>query len=110
MKSGPVAITGLRTIVERFDHVLLDQWGTLHKGEAIFPEAYECVARLREAGKKVLVLSNSGKRANDNEQRLAALGCRPRPMTACCRRAKLPGADCMRRSTNPSSVSAIPSS
>ena len=23
MKSGPVAITGLRTIVERFDHVLL---------------------------------------------------------------------------------------
>jgi HAD superfamily hydrolase (TIGR01459 family) len=77
MKSGPVAITGLRTIVERFDHVLLDQWGTLHKGEAIFPEAYECVVRLREAGKKVLVLSNSGKRANDNEQRLAALGLPP---------------------------------
>lgn len=77
MKSGPVAITGLRTIVERFDHVLLDQWGTLHKGEAIFPEAYECVARLRDAGKEVLVLSNSGKRANDNEQRLAALGLPP---------------------------------
>jgi HAD superfamily hydrolase (TIGR01459 family) len=77
MKSGPVTITGLRTIVEGFDHVLLDQWGTLHKGKAIFPEAYECVARLREAGKKVLVLSNSGKRANDNEQRLAALGLPP---------------------------------
>src|SRR6476659_1966965 len=77
MKSGPVAITGLRTIVERFDHVLLDHWGTLHEGEAIFPEAYECVARLRETGKKVLVVSNSGKRANDNEQRLAALGLPP---------------------------------
>lgn len=74
MKAGPVTITGLRAIVERFDHVLLDQWGTLHEGKAIFPEAHECVARLREAGKRVLVLSNSGRRAHDNELRLAALG------------------------------------
>ncbi|MBR0694064.1 TIGR01459 family HAD-type hydrolase [Bradyrhizobium lablabi] len=74
MKASPVTISGLRAIAERFDHVLVDQWGTLHEGKAIFPEAYECVTRLREAGKRVLVLSNSGKRANDNEQRLAALG------------------------------------
>src|SRR5579863_523788 len=74
MKDGPVAITGLGAIVERFDHVLLDQWGTLHEGKAIFPEAVECVARLRQAGKRVLVLSNSGRRADDNQQRLAALG------------------------------------
>jgi len=77
MKDLPLAIPGLRAIVERFDHVLLDQWGTLHEGRAIFPEAYECVARLREAGKRVLVLSNSGKRAHDNELRLAALGLPP---------------------------------
>jgi HAD superfamily hydrolase (TIGR01459 family) len=74
MKDLPLAIPGLRAIVERFDHVLLDQWGTLHEGTAMFPEAYECVARLREAGKRVLVLSNSGKRAHENELRLAALG------------------------------------
>jgi len=77
MKGLPFTITGLRVIVDRFDHVLLDQWGTLHEGKAIFPEAYECVARLREAGKRVLVLSNSGKRAHDNELRLAALGLPP---------------------------------
>jgi len=77
MKNLPLAIPGLRAIVERFDHVLLDQWGTLHEGRAIFPQAYECVARLREAGKRVLVLSNSGKRAHDNELRLAALGLPP---------------------------------
>ncbi|HLZ06143.1 MAG TPA: TIGR01459 family HAD-type hydrolase [Bradyrhizobium sp.] len=74
MTTGPVAITGLRAIAGRFDHVLLDQWGTLHEGKAIFPQAYECVARLRQAGKRVLVLSNSGRRADDNQQRLAALG------------------------------------
>jgi HAD superfamily hydrolase (TIGR01459 family) len=77
MRDLPLAIPGLRAIVERFDHVLLDQWGTLHEGRAIFPEAYECVARLRQAGKRVLVLSNSGKRAHDNELRLAALGLPP---------------------------------
>lgn len=77
MNDLPLAMPGLRAIVERFDHVLLDQWGTLHEGKAIFPEAYECVARLREAGKRVLVLSNSGKRAHDNELRLAALGLPP---------------------------------
>ncbi|TMJ53856.1 MAG: TIGR01459 family HAD-type hydrolase [Alphaproteobacteria bacterium] len=74
MKDGPVAITGLGAIADRFDHVLLDQWGTLHEGKSIFPAAIECVARLREAGKRVLVLSNSGRRANDNQRRLAALG------------------------------------
>ena len=29
MKQDSVAIMGLRTIADRFDHVLLDQWGTL---------------------------------------------------------------------------------
>jgi HAD superfamily hydrolase (TIGR01459 family) len=77
MKHLPLAVPGLRAIVESFDHVLLDQWGTLHEGRAIFPEAYECVVRLRKAAKRVLVLSNSGKRARDNELRLAALGLPP---------------------------------
>jgi len=74
MKHSPVAITGLRAIAREFDHVLLDQWGTLHEGTAIFSDAIDCVARLRHAGKRVLVLSNSGRRAEDNQQRLAGLG------------------------------------
>jgi HAD superfamily hydrolase (TIGR01459 family) len=74
MRAGPIAITGLGAIADRFDHVLLDQWGTLHEGRAILPAAYDCVAKLRHAGKRVLALSNSGKRADDNQKRLAALG------------------------------------
>jgi HAD superfamily hydrolase (TIGR01459 family) len=77
MNADTIAISGLRAIVDRFDHVLLDQWGTLHEGKTIFPAARECVARLREAGKRVLVLSNSGKRANRNQERLATLGLSP---------------------------------
>lgn len=67
-------IAGLHAILDHFDDVLLDQWGALHEGRAIFPAARDCVARLRAAGKRVLILSNSGKRAADNERRLTALG------------------------------------
>lgn len=77
MMADATAIAGLHAIVDRFDHVLLDQWGTLHEGLAVFPAALECVARLREAGKHILILSNSGKRADSNQRRLAALGLPP---------------------------------
>ncbi|HET6157961.1 MAG TPA: TIGR01459 family HAD-type hydrolase [Dongiaceae bacterium] len=67
-------IASLREIADRFDHVLLDQWGTLHEGKAVFSEARDCVRAVRAAGKKVLILSNSGRRSDDNEERLAGLG------------------------------------
>jgi HAD superfamily hydrolase (TIGR01459 family) len=77
MTPAALAIPGLHIIADNFDHVLLDQWGTLHEGKSIFPEARDCVMRLRSAGKSVLVLSNSGKRAVSNRRRLAALGLSP---------------------------------
>jgi HAD superfamily hydrolase (TIGR01459 family) len=77
MTAAALAVSGLQTIADNFDHVLLDQWGTLHEGRSIFPAARDCVMRLRAAGKHVLVLSNSGKRAASNRRRLAALGLPP---------------------------------
>jgi HAD superfamily hydrolase (TIGR01459 family) len=74
MTERPVVITGLGAIADRFDHVLLDQWGTLHQGRTIAPAAFNCVRKLRDTGKHVLALSNSGKRADANARRLAALG------------------------------------
>ena len=68
------SISGLREIADRFDHVLLDQWGTVHEGKAVFSEARDCVRALRAAGKRVVILSNSGKRSDDNAERLAKLG------------------------------------
>lgn len=73
----PCVINGLCEVVDQFDAVLLDQWGALHEGKAIFPAARQCVAALRQAGKKVLVLSNSGKRSQENVQRIADLGLPP---------------------------------
>jgi HAD superfamily hydrolase (TIGR01459 family) len=70
-------ITALREIADRFDHVLLDQWGALHEGKGLFPEALACVAALHAAGKRVLVLTNSGRRAIENVRRLTGLGLPP---------------------------------
>jgi HAD superfamily hydrolase (TIGR01459 family) len=69
-----MVIAGLREIAAEFDHVLTDQWGVLHKGQPILPAARDCLTRLRAAGKRVLMLSNSGRRSADNVRRLAALG------------------------------------
>jgi HAD superfamily hydrolase (TIGR01459 family) len=67
------SIARLREIADQFDHVLLDQWGVLHQGDTVFPEARDCIRALRAAGKRVLILSNSGRRSEDNVERLAAL-------------------------------------
>ncbi len=75
-------IAALSEIADRFDHVLLDQWGTLHEGKSVFSEARACVRALRAAGKRVLVLSNSGRRSDDNVERLADLGLPQASMTA----------------------------
>lgn len=71
---APTLIDGLREIADRFDDVLLDQYGVLHEGKTLFPLARAAVAGLRAAGKRVLVLSNSGKRAAENLRRLADHG------------------------------------
>jgi len=67
-------ITGLQQIADRFDHVLLDQYGPLRLDKDVFVEARDCVAALRARGKTILVLSNSGKRSADNVARLAKFG------------------------------------
>ncbi len=73
----PQRLSGVAAVVERFDAVLLDQFGVLHDGRVAFPEAKEAVAGLRSAGLRLAVLSNSGKRQEANAERLAALGFDP---------------------------------
>jgi HAD superfamily hydrolase (TIGR01459 family) len=73
-RKPPVYIDGLASIADRFDHVLLDQWGVLHDGQKIFAGVRDAIAGLRAVGKRILVLSNSGKRAAENAMRLATLG------------------------------------
>ncbi len=59
---------------ERYDFFLFDQFGVLHDGRAPFPGAVKALRRLKQRGKTVLILSNSGKRSGPNIVRLEKLG------------------------------------
>jgi HAD superfamily hydrolase (TIGR01459 family) len=67
-------IVGLREIADQFDLFLVDQYGVLHDGGAAYPGAVDGLARLASGGRKVVVLTNSGKSAAANLARLAGLG------------------------------------
>jgi HAD superfamily hydrolase (TIGR01459 family) len=72
--SGAIAIDGLSEIADRFDALIVDQYGVLHDGSRSYPEAVKCLEALDRADKTVVVLSNSGRRVAANRERLAALG------------------------------------
>ncbi len=65
---------GMAQIHEHYDTYLVDQWGVLHDGQAPYPGAAECLRQLMAAGRRVVICSNSGRRAADNIARLRALG------------------------------------
>ncbi len=75
--NAPCALTsaaGLASLVDRYDAVFIDQFGVLHDGSAPYPGAIATLAALAERGKRVVLLSNSGKRSASNVARLDRLG------------------------------------
>jgi HAD superfamily hydrolase (TIGR01459 family) len=70
----PTFCSGLADIASRYRGFIVDQWGVLHDGARPYPDALDCLARLREAGRRVVLLSNSGKRTAINRARLAEIG------------------------------------
>jgi len=51
-------LTGFGQIASEYDGFVLDLWGVIHDGVNAFPHAVDCLDRLRDAGKKTLLLSN----------------------------------------------------
>ncbi|MFD2053527.1 TIGR01459 family HAD-type hydrolase [Mesorhizobium calcicola] len=67
-------LDGIGPLAERYEIFLLDQFGVLHDGSAPYPGAVDALSALKCAGKTVVLISNSGKRARPNEDRLLKLG------------------------------------
>lgn len=70
----PVRIASVDQLIEQYDLFLFDQFGVLHNGDNTYPGMVECVTRIKAAGRSVAVISNSGKRANYNVERLQCFG------------------------------------
>jgi HAD superfamily hydrolase (TIGR01459 family) len=67
-------VRGMSALAARYDGFILDQWGVLHDGTYPYPGAAECLQRLHAAGKRIVVLSNSGKREADNLRVMERMG------------------------------------
>ena len=66
--------TSFSQLVDDYDVFLVDQFGVIVDGAKVYPYANNSLAKLMQKNKQVIVLTNSGKRAVHNEQRLTRLG------------------------------------
>jgi HAD superfamily hydrolase (TIGR01459 family) len=69
-------ISGLSDISANYNAILCDVWGVLHNGEAPFRGADDALLAFREAGGKVLLLSNAPRPAHAVARRLSEIGVR----------------------------------
>lgn len=65
---------GISDISDSYSGFIIDQWGVLHAGEKIFEGAIECLKELKARNKFIIILSNSGKTAEANKERLKQMG------------------------------------
>ena len=72
--SNPILIDSLEEVLESFDVVALDQFGVLHNGSVCYASASETMRMLHAQGKEIIILSNSGKRADLNLKRIEKMG------------------------------------
>ena len=67
-------LPGLAALAADYDGYILDVWGVMHQGGPAYPEALDCVRRLRAAGKRVVFLSNAPRLAPQVEAVLNGKG------------------------------------
>src|SRR5690606_9776958 len=65
---------GISDISDSYSAFILDQWGVLHNGEQAYDGVIDCLKELKGRKKHIIILSNSGKRAEQNRERLKELG------------------------------------
>jgi HAD superfamily hydrolase (TIGR01459 family) len=68
------SLRGIRSLVDRYDTYVVDLWGTLHNGIVAYPGAIDALARLKDKGKRIGLLSNAPRRAALAVELLESLG------------------------------------
>jgi HAD superfamily hydrolase (TIGR01459 family) len=70
-------LSGIGEMADAYDGMILDVWGVLHDGAKPFAGTLDALARLKQAGKRVVVLSNAPRRAHLVAGRMAEIGIPP---------------------------------
>lgn len=72
--ADPVILNGLAGIADRYDGFIIDLWGVIHDGGALYSGARDALARLAARGRKTVMLSNAPRRAELLIEQMAGLG------------------------------------
>ena len=67
-------ITSISSIADNYDYFLFDQWGVLHNGLNVFEDAKNCIIKLKQKRKKIILISNSSKLTEYTKLNLKKLG------------------------------------
>jgi HAD superfamily hydrolase (TIGR01459 family) len=70
-------LDGFAPLAARYAGFILDLWGVIHDGVAPYPGAVDCLRRLRDAGKRVVLLSNAPRRAAVAAEAMLGMGITP---------------------------------
>lgn len=65
---------GISDLSDSYSGFIIDQWGVLHDGDKPYDGVVECLKELKARKKFIIILSNSGKRAEENKERLKKIG------------------------------------
>ena len=74
MTSALPSISGLADLASHYDAVLSDVWGVVHNGVEAFPTAVEALTKFREAGGKVVFITNAPRPSGPIVEMLDRLG------------------------------------
>jgi HAD superfamily hydrolase (TIGR01459 family) len=59
----PPYLPGIAPLSQQYDGFILDVWGVIHDGVALFPGVADCLDALHERGKRFCMLTNAPRRA-----------------------------------------------
>jgi len=68
---------GISDISDSYMGFIIDQWGVLHDGNKVYDGVVDCLKELKKRKKHVIILSNSGRRAQSNKESLKKVGIGP---------------------------------
>lgn len=66
----------LSEIADQYDAIFCDVWGVIHNGRSAFHPACDALAKFRQSGKQVILVTNAPVRAADVERLFPPLGVR----------------------------------
>ena len=67
-------VSGMDSVSKFYDSFIIDQWGVLHDGKTPYTGVTECLQKLKDDGKNLILLSNSSKRKANSVKGLDKVG------------------------------------